>query len=106
MLSPRSPMCAKLSAVWTARALQGPRHHGDVLDLVEGAAIAEALFRPRQANDLERLVEAGAVLRERHAKPVKLAGDRAAAHPELEPAAGEHVGGRRLLRRAQGMVER
>src|SRR5436189_6036757 len=55
------------------RTLHRARHHGDVLDLVEGAAIAEALPRPRQTNDLERLVEAGAVLRHGYAKTVELA---------------------------------
>src|SRR5262245_62428975 len=79
------------------RALYRPRHHGNVLDLVEGAAIAESLPRPREANDLERLVEAGAILRQRHPEAVELARDRPAAHPELEPTAGKHVSGRRLL---------
>jgi len=88
------------------RLLDGPRHHRDVLDLIERAAVAETLAGPRQADDLERLVEARAVLRHRHPKAVELARDRAPAHAELEAAAREHVRGRRLLGAAQRMMER
>ena len=64
-------MWAKLSGECTpdadgrVRALQRPGHDREVVDLVEAAAIAEALLGPRQADDLERLVEARAVLRRR-----------------------------------------
>ena len=38
--------------------LHGAGHHGELLDVVEPAAIAEPVTRPREADDLERLVEA------------------------------------------------
>src|SRR5438128_2557329 len=47
------------------RLLHGPRHHREVLHLVELAAIAEALLGPGEADDVERLGKA---------LPVRLAG--------------------------------
>src|SRR5262245_18988581 len=81
-------------------------HHLDVFHLVERAAIAEALARPRQADDLESLVEAGAILGDGHAKAVELAGDGAAADPEVEASPGQDVRGRGLFRAAERMMER
>src|SRR5216683_7170261 len=60
--------------------LDWPGHHREILHLVELTAIAEALLCPGQADDLERLIEAGAVLGHGHAESVELAGDRAPAH--------------------------
>ncbi len=88
------------------RPLERARHHRDVLDLVVGAVIAEALLGPRPADDLERLVEASAVFRHGHAEAMELARNRASAHAELEATAGEQVRRRGLLGAAQRVVER
>ena len=85
--------------------LQRLGHHGDILHVMESAAIAEALLRPRQTDDLERLVEACAVLGHGHTEAVELAGDRAPAHSEFQTPTGEQVGRGRLLGAAQRMVE-
>jgi hypothetical protein len=77
----------------------------EVVDVVEAAVIAEALLRPRQPDDVERLVEARAVVGQRHAEPVELGGNRAAADAELQPAARQQVRRRRLLGAAQRMVQ-
>ena len=88
------------------RTLHGPRDHRQLLDVVEGAPIAEALLRPGEADDLQRLVEARAVLGQRDPEAVELAGNGAPPHAELEPSPGEDVGDGRLLRAGEGMVER
>src|SRR5439155_14555641 len=69
-------------------------------------AMTEALSRPGEADDLERLVEARAVLRDVDLEAVELARDRAAADAELEASAGEDVRRRGLLVAAQRMLER
>src|SRR5438128_5829054 len=69
------------------RVLHGPRHHREVLHLVELPLIAEALLGPGEADDLERLVEAGAVLRHGHAESVELAWNRDPAQSELKTPA-------------------
>ena len=84
------------------RLLQRARDHLEILDLVERAVIAEAISRPRQADDVEALVEAGAVLFHGQAEAVELGGDRAPADSELEPSAGQEVGRRGLLRQLSG----
>src|SRR5262245_1971272 len=86
--------------------LHGPGDHGELLDVVEPAAIAEPVTRPRETDDLARLVEARAVLGHGDAEAVKLRGDGAAAHPELEAPAREEIGGGDLLRAAQRVVQR
>ena len=88
------------------RPLQRPGRHGEVVHVVERAVVAESLLGPREPDDLQALVEARTVLRHRHAKAVELAGDGAAPHSELQPAAGEDVGGGGLLRAGERMVQR
>ncbi len=88
------------------RALERLRHHREVLDLVEPPVVAEAVLRPGQADDVEALGEAGAVLSDRDPEAVELGGNGAAAHPELEAAAREDVRGGRLLRAGERLVQR
>ncbi len=88
------------------RALERLRHHREVLDLVERPVVAEAVLRPGQADDVEALREARAILRDGHPEAVELGGNGAAAHPELEAAAREDVRGGRLLRAGERVVQR
>ena len=88
------------------RRLRRSRHHRDLFDVPERPAVAEAVARPREADDLECLVEARAVLRDVDLEAVELTRDRAAADAELEASAGEDVCRRGLLGAAQRMLER
>src|SRR6185312_6601476 len=88
------------------RALERLRYHREILDLVERPVVAEAVLRPGQADDVEALGEARAVLSDRHPEAVELAWDGAAPDPELETATREDVGGGRLLRALERMVQR
>src|SRR5262249_1114289 len=87
------------------RPLHGPGHHGELLDVVEPAVIAEPILRPREADDLERFVEARAVLGHGDAEAVELRRDGAAPHSELEAAPGQEIRSGYLLRTAQWMVK-
>ena len=97
-------MWAKLSGVWTPTRMggcgrcSGRGHHREVLDLVERAVVAEALLRPRQADDLEASSKRARFSATGTPEAVELGGDGAAADAELQPAAGEQIGGRGLLR--------
>ena len=73
---------------------------------MEAAAIAEALRRPRQPDDGQRLVESRAILRGAHAKAVELAWDRPAPDAEFQTSARQHVGGGGLLGGGQRMLQR
>ena len=102
------------------RAMDRTRHQGQLLELVAAVGNARrqgvvlALVRKRflvkrLENDLDLLLEqlaTGFLVQHRRAEGLDLAGMVAAADAEDRPAAGQDVGGRKVLGQAQRMPHR
>ena len=88
------------------RPLQGLGDHAHVVEREEAPRVAEALFGPRAAHDLDGLVEALAALLLGHAVSGELGRAVAPPHAHVEPAVRDDVDEGHLLGEAQRLVER
>src|SRR5262245_60642769 len=88
------------------RRLKWAGRDGKVLDPVELTIVAEAVPGPREADDLERLVEAGAILGNGHAKTVELRRDRTSSDAEFQAPTRQDIGRRSLLRAVERVMKR
>jgi len=86
------------------RLLERLGHDADVLELEVLALVREALLRPRRGEDVERLEEPVTAFAVRNVGALIVAGQAAAAHPELEPSLAEMVDRRDVLGQAQGWL--
>ena len=87
------------------RPLQGLGDHAHVVEREEAPRVAEALFGPRAAHDLDGLVEALAALLLGHAVSGELGRAVAPPHAHVEPAVRDDVDEGHLLGEAQRVME-
>jgi hypothetical protein len=83
------------------RPLHRPGRQREVRGLEASPAEREPLLAPRQADVVERLLEAGAALGHRHAEAGEVRRAAAAPHADLHAPAAQHVERRELLGHAQ-----